>query len=369
LENPAAPEDLVALLRSGAAPREIRVFAARGLLPLDPDASLRALLGVVEDPDPEIAATARLTLAASSPDRLASFLRSGEPQEREIGILARESDDPFVLEEVVRSRITGDETLLLLARTASGRPQEALIANQARLLSRPALVQALLENPALTDEGRRLLSELTEEFFAKKARRLHSNARRAEEDAIAEGTEEDDLESSEDEEDLEGQGDEAASEDSPEESSEETSEEDSEANSLFIGAIYRRIGLMTISEKIALAYTGSKEERRVLIGDSNKLIGIAVLKSRSLSINEVESFAGMRNMDEEIYRRIAATREWMRKPAVILALVKNPRVPRDVSLPLLKRLATRELRGISRDRNLAPVLRTSARKLLILRRR
>ena len=366
MENTAVPEDLVTLLRSGAAPREIRMFAARALLPLDPDASLRALLTVVEDPDPEIASTARRTLKASSLDRLASFLRSGEPQESEIDILAHESDDPFVLEEVVRSRVTGDETLLLLARTATGRPQEALIANQARLLARPALVQALLENPALTDEGRRLLSELTEEFFEKRARRLQSDARRAEE--VAEGAEEDDVEGSEDEEDLDAEGDEAASEDSPEEGSEETAEQDSDENSLFIGALYRRIGLMTISEKIALAYKGSKEERRILIGDSNKLIGLAVLKSRSLSINEVETFAGMRNVDEEIYRRISMSREWMRKPAVILALVKNPRVPLDVALPLLKRLATRDLRGVVRDRNLAPVMRQSARKLLVLRR-
>jgi hypothetical protein len=291
-------------------------------------------------------------------------VRLGEPLEKEIDVLAHESDDLFVLEEVVRSRITGDETLLFLARTASGRPQEALIANQARLLALPALVQALLENPALTDEGRRLLSEFTEEFFDKKARRLESDAREAEEAAVASAGEEDEVGSAE-EDDIDLDADEEAAEASPEETPEETSEE----NSLFIGAIYRRIGLMTISEKIALAYKGSKEERRVLIGDSNKLIGIAVLKSRSLSINEVESFAGMRNLDEEIYRRISQSREWMRKPAVILALVKNPRVPRDVTLPLLKRLATRELRSIARDRNLAPLLRTSARKLLILRRR
>ena len=364
MENTAAPDDLVALLRSGSAPPEIRLFAAKGLLPLDPDASLRALLAVVADPDPETAATAGATLRASSPDHLARFVRLGDPLESEIDLLAHESDDPFVLEEVVRSRITGDGTLLFLARTASGRPQEALIANQARLLARPALVEALLENPDLADEGRRLLSELNEEFFEKKARRLQSDAREAEEAAIGSAAEEAEVEGAEEEDlDLDDSADEAA--ESPEEASEESSEE----NSLFIGAIYRRIGLMTISEKIALAYKGNKDERRVLVGDSNRLIGLAVLKSRSLSINEVESFAGMRNLDEEIYRRIAQSREWMRKPAVILALVKNPRVPRDVTLPLLKRLATRELRSIARDRNLAPLLRTSARKLLTLRRR
>jgi len=179
LENSALPDDLVALLREGTAPLEIRRFAARGLLPLDPDSSLRALLVVVEDPDSETAAMALETLRSAPPDRLAAFVRRGDPQEAELDALARLTDDPFVLEEVVRSRVTGDETLLFLARTATGRPQEALIANQARLLARPALVAALLENPALTPEGRRLLSELNEEFFEKKARRLHSEAESA----------------------------------------------------------------------------------------------------------------------------------------------------------------------------------------------
>jgi hypothetical protein len=367
LENPDLPDDLVSLLRGGSAPSEIRRFAARGLLPLDPDASLRALLVVVEDPDSQTADTARETLRSTSPDRLSGFVRRGDPQEGELDVLARLTDDPFVLEDVVRSRAAGDETLLFLARTATGRPQEALIANQARLLARPTLVAALLENPALTPEGRRLLSELTEEFFEKKARRLRTETEHAAQ-AGEEQVEEEDLGGEDDagldEDDLdaegEGQGEEAASE----ESSEAIDE-----NSLFIGAIYRRIGLMTISEKIALAYKGSKEERRILIGDTNKLIGIAVLKSRSLSINEVESFAAMRNLDEEIYRRIAGTREWMRKPAVVLALVRNPRTPLDISLPLLKRFSVRDLRAVVRDRNLAPVLRTSARKLLVLRRR
>jgi len=367
LENSALPDDLVALLREGTAPLEIRRFAARGLLPLDPDSSLRALLVVVEDPDSETAAMALETLRSAPPDRLAAFVRRADPQEAELDALARLTDDPFVLEEVVRSRVTGDETLLFLARTATGRPQEALIANQARLLARPALVAALLENPALTPEGRRLLSELNEEFFEKKARRLHSEAESAaaaEEEAagVADLGDEDDAGLGEDDLDAEeeAEADEAPSADSAEQSADD---------SLFIGAIYRRIGLMTISEKISLAYKGSKEERRILIGDTNKLIGIAVLKSRSLSINEVESFAAMRNLDEEIYRRIAASRDWMRKPAVILALVRNPRSPLDISLPLLKRLSVRDLRAVFRDRNLAPVLRTSARKLLVLRRR
>ncbi len=362
----SASEDLVTLLRSGLAPREIRLFAARGLLPLDPDDSLRALLAVVRDGDPETSSTARRSLRATPPDRLADFVAAGGAEAEELDLLAHECDDPFVLEQIVRSRAAGDETLLFLAKTATGRPQEALIANQARLLAQPALVRALLENPALATEGRRLLTELTEEFFVKEAQRRDAEARRAEEDLAAATAEEPkDLEGAEglEEEELE------ESEEEPESSGTEEAPAGKGEDSLFIGAIYRRIGLMSIPEKINLAHKGTKEERRILIGDTNKLVGMAVLKARTVSINEVESFAAMRNLDEELYRRIAQSREWMRKPAVALALVHNPRTPLDIALPLLKRLAVRDLRAVVRDRNLAPVLRSAARRFLVLKRR
>ena len=358
--SPPASEDLVALLRTGSAFREIRGFAARGLLPLEPEDALRALLAVVRDPDPETASIARATLRAESPDRLAAFARHAKPLPFELDVLARESEDPFVLEEVVRSREVEDSTLLHLAQTATGRPQEALIANQSRLLAQPALVAALLANPALSAEGRRLLAEFREEFLDKERRRPPAVEPPGEVGAGPPAEEE-------------ALGDEEALGEAPEPAAETAEAAKPEASfaddSLFIGAVYRRIALMTVHEKIDLAYKGSREERRILIGDTNKLIGLAVLKSRALMDTEVEGFAAMRNLDEELYRRIVANREWMRRPAVAIALVRNPRAPLDVTLPLLKRLSVRDLRAVFRDRSLAPVLRTSARRLLVEKRR
>lgn len=358
--GPPTSEDLVPLLRSGSAPREIRLFAARGLLPLEPDDGIRALLAVVGDPDSDCAGTARETLRKVAPDRLAAFAKTGKPLAAELDVLARESDDPFVLEEVVRSRAISDATLLHLAMTATGRPQEAIIANQSRLLAQPSLVPALLANPGLSSEGRRLLAEFREEFLEKGRSRSRDDRAGPETAALPE--EADALE------------DEAEADDGEEADADTTSSPEgvggsTEEESLYIGAVFRRIALMTVPEKIDLAYKGSREERRILIGDTNKLIGIAVLKSRALTDTEVEGFAAMRNLDEELYRRIAANREWMRRPAVSLALVRNPRAPLDVSLPLLKRLSVRELRAVFRDRNLAPVIRTSARRILVEKRR
>ena len=107
---------------------------------------------------------------------------------------------------------------------------------------------------------------------------------------------------------------------------------------------------MTVSEKIKLAYSGGKEERRILMGDANKLVGAAVLKGRGLTINEVESFCTMRHLDEDIFRKIAENREWIRKPAIIAALVKNPKVNLAVTLPLIKRLHERDLKRSSGTR-------------------
>ncbi|HEV8232799.1 MAG TPA: hypothetical protein VGQ75_10670 [Thermoanaerobaculia bacterium] len=298
------------------------------------------------------------------PDELVRFVRSGGAAEGELDVLAREIDDPFVLEEVIRSRSTGDGTLLYLAGIARGRPQEALISNHARLLGEPGIIRALLANPALTSEGRRLLSELTEEFFEKTARRRKSQESDTEETGAAD--DETLLEEVGEDEDL---GDESDFDEAAEESPSAEDSAQQVDDSLFIGAIYRRIGLMTVSQKINLAYTGSKEERHILIGDSNKLVGMAVLKSRAISIHEAESFAAMRNLDDELYRRIILNREWMRKPAVVIALVRNPRVPLDITLPLLKRLPLRELRAVFRDRNLRTVLRAGARRLLVQKRR
>ena len=164
-------DDLLSLLNAGAAPHEIRRFAARGLLPLDRDGRIRALIAVLDDPDTELSREARRTLEATPPDDLSLFIEGGAATPREIDAIARATDDSIVLERIVRHRNVSDETLEALAAKVTGVPQEALIVNQVRLLRRPALIDALFLNPGLTAEGRRLLNEIKEEFFEKERRR------------------------------------------------------------------------------------------------------------------------------------------------------------------------------------------------------
>ena len=349
------PNDLVALLRGGGAPLEIRKFAARGLLPLERDDQLRALFAVAEDPDPEVAGAAGEVLAAIAPEELSAFLLSGRPTAPELDTISRISEDPLVLEEVIRHPEVSDDTLGRLARQVTGGPQEAFVINQVRLLRTPALIDALFENPLLTADARRRLHEIVEEFFAKEERKHAADLSREEEERIAgEIAEAEALEK------------EVRARDRAAHAAELGIDLET---SVTTGAAYRRISVMTVSEKIKLAYSGGKEERRILMADANKLIGAAVLKSRGLTVNEVENFCAMRHLDEDIFRKIAQNREWLRKPAIILALVKNPKVNLAITLPLMKRLHERDLKHVMRDNNLPEGLRISARKLVQERRK
>ncbi|MGE5277154.1 MAG: hypothetical protein ACM3SU_09180, partial [Acidobacteriota bacterium] len=299
--RPAETLDLLSLVRSGEAPLEIRRFAARNLLPLDRNDQLCALLAVVDDPDSETAKTARATFAAIPFDELSRFLESAAPSGIEIDTLARYCEDSQVVERVIRHKNVDDQTLLRLARSVTGSPQDALVVNQLRLLRLPALIDALFENPELTAESRRRLSETREEFFDKELRRREAEELRRQEEELAEAAGE---ESEEEEEGEESESAEASAE---------------EQDLLTTGALFRRIGVMTVQEKINLAYSGGKEERRILVGDSNTLVGQAVLKSRGLTINEVESFCTMRHLDSEIFRKISLNREWVRKQPIMQA--------------------------------------------------
>jgi hypothetical protein len=339
------------LLRSGEAPPEIRRFAARGLLPVDADGQLQALLAVLDDPDPDTGEIARATFAAMAPDELSRFLDDADPTGIEVDTIARYSEDGQVLERVIRNKNVHDQTLLRLARTVTGTPQDALVVNQVRLLRLPALIDALFENPELMPESRRRLNEIREEFFEKEHRRREAEELKRQQAELALAAESESEEAADD----------AEAQPAPEEAP-------SEQDLLTMGALYRRIGVLTVQEKINLAYSGGKEERRVLISDSNILVGQAVLKSRGLTIHEVEAFCMMRHLDDEIFRQVSLRRDWMRYPGVVQALVKNPSVPIAISLPLVKRLTYRDLKSVMRDPNLPEGIRITAKKLLTEKR-
>ncbi len=356
LPKTAEPQELVSIVRSPDAPRDLRVFAARGLLPLERDDRMRVLLAVMGDEDPDVGPPAAETFAQLPPDEVVHFLNDGNPTTRELDVVSQSSEDPFVLERIIRHPDASDETLLRLASTVTGTPQEALIVNQVRLLRQTTLIDALLANPGLAADGRRRLNELREEFFEKEERRREQErVRREEEERRAR-------------QEAEGIVFEEAAEAAQDGAAGSSAVPEEELDDPGVAAIYKRISMMTAKEKVELAQRGNKEERRILIGDANKIVSMAVLQCEAITQAEVEGFCAMRHLATEIFHAIAGTREWIRKPRIQFALIMNPAVPMSITLPLVKFLGMRDLRNIGRDRNLPEGLRQTARKLIVEKR-
>jgi hypothetical protein len=122
---------------------------------------------------------------------------------------------------------------------------------------------------------------------------------------------------------------------------------------------------MSVPQKVKAAMKGTREMRAVLIRDPNRMVAAAVLSCPKVNSQEIESFARMANVTDEILRTIAQARAWTKSYGVVQALVKNPKTPVAVSLTLLQRLNDKDLRGISIDRNVPEPLRTAARRKVV----
>ena len=130
-------------------------------------------------------------------------------------------------------------------------------------------------------------------------------------------------------------------------------------------SITQQIQQMTVVLRVRAAMKGSREMRSILIRDPNKLVASAVLSSPKLSISEIEAFARMATVTEDVLRAIAQNRAWAKHYGVALGLTRNPKTPVALSLTLLHRLVERDVKAIAADRNVAEPLRLAARKKLV----
>ena len=88
-----------------------------------------------------------------------------------------------------------------------------------------------------------------------------------------------------------------------------------------------RLANMTVPEKMKCAMKGTREMRAILIRDPNRLVSSAVLSCPKVNAAEVEAFAKMGNVSEDILRTIAMSRAWTKSYSVVLSLVKNSKTP------------------------------------------
>jgi len=128
-------------------------------------------------------------------------------------------------------------------------------------------------------------------------------------------------------------------------------------------SLLQRLSGMRVVQRVQLALKGGREERMALIRDSCKVVQRAVLQSSRLTDREVESFAAMANLSDEVLRLIANKRQFRKNYIVVRNLLNNPKTPVDVTMKMLPMIQPNDLKFLGMNKNIPEALRSAAVKL------
>jgi len=302
-------------IRSGRATREGKLAVCAGPGALSPQDRVEILAILAADPDATIREMAATTLRAQPlPAVLAALARADAAAQMFAYCAAEFPRRPGVADALGKNPACPIEVLRPVVHYLSTAALQALFEDLDRLSTSPPLVAALLANETLTADQRSQLQELQKDELS---------SREALQDAA-----------------------EAAGMD---EAKRET--------------LLQRLSRMRVAERVQLALKGNADERMVLVRDPSKVVQRAVIQSPRITEREVEGFAAMGSLSDELLRLIAVNRKFRKNATIVRNLMFNPKTPPDITLHLLPTVNVQDLKILMTSKNIPDVLRTAALRL------
>jgi hypothetical protein len=382
------------MIQQGKAPRPAKLMVAQGKLPLAPEDLLFAQVLLTADADAEIAEAARASLATLDFNTLQPVVQNPETPEEVLHYLLLHPGLPerFGEQLLLHPALLDESVLEFVRQTTSGYLLEAVTINQQRLIRLPALLDAILENPASTFEAKRKAREVKTEFFEKElgAERVarEQKARAAKFAAVLDlPPMPDEAFEAEFQSVLAGFEAEVGQTFSDEAPSEADADADFEAMLAAVKSeegidlrqssdpatkerlsIYQALARMSVKERIFAALKGGRDVRSILIRDSNRMVSTAVVKNPRISEAEIEAIANIKGINEDVLRIIAMNRAWVSNYAIMHNLVRNARCPLNFSMQFINRLQSRDLVNLTKSKSIPDALRQAANRLVAKRR-
>jgi hypothetical protein len=128
--------------------------------------------------------------------------------------------------------------------------------------------------------------------------------------------------------------------------------------------IFALVQKLSIAEKIKLATLGSKSARRILARDTNRLVVTAVVRSPKIREDEIAALAQDKAMPDDVILYILQRKDWLKNYPIRMGLCQNPKTPIPRALRLLETLSLRDLRNLSKSRNVPGAVSAGALRML-----
>ncbi len=313
--EPLSPE-VIDDLRHGRATRERKIAVCAGGAHLTPADRAEVLAVLAGDADEMVAARAQDAILSQPVESFVEAIRREQALPALLSYAAKNlADKPGVCDAMVQNKNCPAEYLIPVVRHLSTIAVQSLMEELDRVSESPALASALEQSSSLTIDQKKQLHE------------LHGPGNPIDEAALAEAA--------------------AAA----------------ESDLARRQTLIQRLAKMTVAQRVQFAMKGGSEARRTLIRDNNKVVQRAVLQSPRLTDQEVEAFAAMSSLTDEILRLIANNRNFRKNYTVVRNLINNPKTPIDVSLHMLPILNPIDLKRLTTNKNIPETLRTTANKL------
>jgi hypothetical protein len=348
---------------AAGAPVPLRMMGAKGLVPAVAPGDLVTMLFFLSfDADASVQETAARS-AAGLPERIwSTALRSEAVEGPVLDWLAdRLVSSPGALQAILLNPATSDETVARLAPVVPAPLVEIIRQNELRLLRHDDIVRGLCRNPsasASTIDGacdfcvRNGLVLLDVPQLVEAHRRIHGTdpAALPGEDSAATLMVEYRTELVHD---VETEG---GSMPPP------TAEQEEKRLTMT-----QRVLKMSVAQKIKLATLGNREARSLLLRDSNRLVSLAAAQSPRITDGEILSLANSRTAGADVLRYIYESRDFLKVYALRVALVRNPKVPLPTALKFLPTLQEKDIKELARDRNVPATVQAQAKAWMMKR--
>lgn len=133
-------------------------------------------------------------------------------------------------------------------------------------------------------------------------------------------------------------------------------------------SLIQKIQRLNVAERIQLGLKGGREIRGILARDSNKQVVLGVLSNGKITESEIELICKNRSTVEDVLRKISKNREWMKKYAILYALITNPKTPAGIAVTFVSGLKTRDLALMGKNKNISEAVRIASKKLYVARK-
>jgi hypothetical protein len=347
-----ATNPFIIQFRKGGVPRELRLMAAQGALPLKPEDLVELWTDLTRDAEAEVKETAIQSLTGFGAAEFLPILKSRETPVSVLTWALTFRSERELREVVLQNTSLPDEVIEGLAGGLSQELAELVVINQTRLLRRTSLLEAIETNPHLNNDQRRRLRELRETF---KVGAAYADAPpppppppRPPEPELAMSLPEVSMTA------------ESISED---EAMVRYLSDDERKETEKVSAVQKLYRLNT-AEKVITALKGNREERAILVRDPNRMVAMGVLGSPKVTDGEIEAFAAMKNVSDVILRSIGNHKEWTKKYSVVANLARNPRTPIGIAMTMVPRLNPKDMKAVSVDKNVPEAIRKAAQKFI-----